>query len=113
MLIRCSFSDYKCSGTDFEPFISDHYGIFYKFNSGKIRNRNYTATSRRSLKSPGKANGLSLNLFLGYPNLSFGFKKSSGIILFISNSTSNPLESLDGVCAELGTETNFKIEQIN
>jgi hypothetical protein len=105
MLIKCSFNGHRCLASDFQEYFSDRFGVCYKFNG------NYY--SRMSLKSPGKTNGLSLDLFLGYPNKSFGFRKSHGAILYIHNSSANPVESLDGISLEVGTETDIRISQEN
>jgi hypothetical protein len=126
MLIQCVYNNHECyPTTDFERHeYSYRYGFCYKFNSGYtsqgLSDDSGEASGRvgpqgkiKTTSSPGRFNGLRLELFLGHPDDSFGFEKSRGLFLFVHNSTIDPAIGAEGISLEIGEETNVIIDQIN
>lgn len=95
MLINCRYNDIPCTKNDFEYFFTLTYGNCYKFNSGK----NFTGdlVKKRATTTPGFNNGLRLELFVGHSNLEYELIRSSGVRLFIHNSSNIPLTVVEGL----------------
>lgn len=110
MFIDCRFNGIPCSVMDFEYFPTLSNGNCYKFNSGKDYMKN--SVQKRSISSPGYSNGLRLELYVGDPSEKYQLTRSSGIRLFIHNSSSIPLTEIEGISLSSGFETDIAIDQV-
>lgn len=104
MLINCRFNSLKCTKDDFELIFVSGIGNCFKFNSGK---------KGKILKSsiPGQKNGLLLEIFTGYLNEEYDHLRSSGVQLFIQNSSNLPFAEFDAINLGTGFETDIWISQ--
>jgi len=82
-LISCRINNYNCTADDFQWKFVHNYGNCYRFNSGT----NYFGrnTELKHISKQGKANGLSIELFIGNPNRISELIETSGIHVFIGN----------------------------
>lgn len=110
MLINCHFNNERCSREDFEFFYSMGSGSCYKFNSGKFNNG--TTYELKKSTSPGRRNGLNLELYTGNVSVFYDLIRSTGIKLFIMNSTSYALTDTEGVLLANGYETDIVIQKV-
>lgn len=106
MLISCSFNLETCNKDHFSHYWSNTYGNCYQFNNGK----NY---SIKSSTNPGKMNGLKLDLYAAKPKSKYSFIKSNGIIIFIHNSSTLPIMTIEGLSLPTGFETDVKIKKVS
>lgn len=67
MIISCYFNGNKCNSSSFDRFYSFEYGNCYTFNK-----KTTTSTSLRTTSKTGPTNGLSLEIFTGYPGNKIG-----------------------------------------
>ena len=115
-ILSCEFNGEQCDYTEFETYNLNDYQKCYRFNSGKFSNG--TTNPIKTTERYGISYGLHLELFLGKsadcPN---PFSKTSGLILYIHNSSYMVTEELmqNGIEIPMGTETNigrnaFKLE---
>jgi hypothetical protein len=109
MLIKCHFTEIRCSANDFYWYYDFNYGNCYTFNSG------YNASGHRvpirTVQKPGRFAGLYLQLFIGRPQSVYLSEFTSGIHLLISNQ-SLPLSLSEGINAKPGTITNVDIRKV-
>ena len=109
ILIYCSLNKIDCSDLDFEWYYSFMSGNCFRFNSGtnaqghKISYRNSTFSGQES----------ALNLFFYLPpSSSTKFPLySTGLTIFINNSTFLPIKLSDGIDVELGKMTNIELKR--
>ncbi|CAF1038483.1 unnamed protein product [Brachionus calyciflorus] len=99
MLLNCNFNFQECNSSNFKYFLSTTYGFCYQFNADK--------SNIRKISSPGKQAGLSLELFIGYPNADYDLYKSYGAHLFIHNSSIIPSSEFEGISLSTGHETDI------
>ena len=109
MLINCRFNNIKCSKDDFETIFVSGIGNCFKFNLGK----NFMEKNNNVLKSsiPGQKNGLILELFTGFLSEEYDLLRSSGILLFVHNSSNLPFNEFDAIKLATGFETDIWISQ--
>lgn len=62
---------------------------------------------------PGRRNGLKLEFYTGKLTLYYDFIRSSGIQIFIHNSSYTPLTDIEGVGLANGVETDIIIKQVH
>ncbi|CAF0707240.1 unnamed protein product [Brachionus calyciflorus] len=103
MLLNCNFNFKECNSSNFKFFLSSIFGFCYQFNADK--------TNIRKVSSPGKQAGLSLELFIGYPNKDYDLYKSYGAHLFIHNSSTIPSSEFDGISLSTGHETDIIVSK--
>ncbi|CAF0942247.1 unnamed protein product [Brachionus calyciflorus] len=103
MLLNCNFNFKGCNSSNFKFFLSSTYGFCYQFNADK--------SNIRKVSSPGKQAGLSLELFIGYPNKDYDLYKSYGAHLFIHNSSTIPSSEYDGISLSTGHETDIVVSK--
>lgn len=113
MLINCYYNNKPCSAKDFKYSYSMSSGSCYTFNSGKFDNG--TTYDLKKSTTPGRRNGLSLELYSG--NFSkqtwqYDFIRSTGIQLYILNSSSYALTDAEGVFLPNGYETDISIQKV-
>jgi hypothetical protein len=109
MLINCRFNNLICTSNDFEYFYSNSKGNCYKFNSGKYANgSNYTI---RQTSSPGRLNALSLELYVPPLSAYYDQVESSGIQVYVHNSSYLPLIDIEGVSLSTGFEVDMVLSQ--
>ncbi|RNA44513.1 Acid-sensing ion channel 2 [Brachionus plicatilis] len=104
MLISCRFNNFKCTKDDFKVMFVAGLGNCYKFNGA-------TKTGIEKTTIPGQKNGLMLELFSGYPNEEYDLIRSSGIQLFIHNSSTIPFVEFDAINLPTGFETDIWISK--
>lgn len=61
--------------------------------------------------SPGRQNALKLELFIGYPSTFYDVIKSSGMQIFVHNSSYFPSFDLEGISVSAGFEYDAVIKQ--
>jgi hypothetical protein len=111
MLVNCRFNNMPCTQNDFEAYYSMGAGNCFKFNSGKYLNEsNYSPLKRAS--TPGRRNGLTLELYSGQPDIIYDLIRTTGIVVFIQNSSYSPLTNVEGVFLANGYETDILIRQV-
>ncbi|RNA06509.1 amiloride-sensitive sodium channel subunit delta [Brachionus plicatilis] len=97
MLVNCQFNRFACTKNDFEYFMLAEFGNCYKFNS--------------DTKTPGKKNGLRLELYTGTLDKDLDLVKSSGIHLFIHNHSTVIFSESDSINLSNGFETDIVVSQ--
>ena len=102
MLLSCKFNLFSCSKNDFKYFFHTQYGNCYSFN---------TENEVKQSIFPGSSYGLSMELFLGDPNLHSEFEMDDGIIIVVHNQSDLPFLNSDRVFVATGTETDIKINR--
>lgn len=112
MLLGCRFNNKKCTKDDFEHIFTFTYGNCYKFNSGKNFYGN-ESVPLKYISSPGKKNGLRLELFIGHSRQDIDILRTTGAHIFIHNSSILPLTDLEGISLAPGFETDVIINQVN
>jgi hypothetical protein len=111
MLVNCRFNNMPCTKNDFESYYSFGAGNCYKFNSGKFFNgSSYSPLKRAS--TPGRRNALTLELYSGQPDIFYDLIQSTGIVVFIQNSSYSPITNAEGVFLANGYETDILIRQV-
>ena len=104
-----NFTD--CDVGDFLWSYDYTYGNCYKFNSGL--NADSKQVPLRNASKPGDTNGLNFLLFnIENPNKysRFNIKKHEGIVMFIHDTTHNPITS-DGIQVPPGANVNIAIKK--
>ncbi|RNA06508.1 amiloride-sensitive sodium channel subunit gamma-like, partial [Brachionus plicatilis] len=107
MLVNCQFNRFVCTKDDFEYFMLPEFGNCYKFNSGKILSKEKILDT----KTPGKKNGLRLELYTGILDKDLDLVKSSGINLFIHNHSTVIFSESDSINLSNGFETDIVVSQ--
>ena len=111
MLVNCRFNNIPCTQNDFEAYYSMGAGNCYKFNSGKYLNGSSYSPLKR-VSTPGRRNALTLELYSGKPDIFYDLIRSTGIVVFIQNSSYSPLTNVEGVFLANGFETDILIKQV-
>ena len=111
MLVNCRFNNIPCTQDDFEAYYSMGAGNCYKFNSGKYLNGSSYSPLKR-VSTPGRRNALTLELYSGKPDIFYDLIRSTGIVVFIQNSSYSPLTNVEGVFLANGFETDILIKQV-
>jgi hypothetical protein len=109
MLISCQFNYNTCDKSDFTYFYSSYYGNCYSFNSGRFENGS-NSTLKKSILA-GKPYGLTIELFIGNPEIDTMLDSDDGIYISIDNQTSVPFTKDNILTAEAGGSTDFIIER--
>ncbi|RNA07701.1 acid-sensing ion channel 2 [Brachionus plicatilis] len=104
MLLSCRFNNFKCTKNDFKIMFVAGLGNCYKFNLA-------TKTGIEKTTIPGQKNGLMLELFSGYLNETYDLIRSSGMQLFIHNSSTIPFAEFDAINLPTGYETDIWISK--
>ena len=108
MLFSCQFNKAVCSEDDFIFFEDPGRGNCYTFNQGNASDGYDIKTVSSSL---GPKTGLTLELFVGNPDIDTYFEFNDGIILSIHNQSFKPFtESLE-LKAGAGAETDFIVSR--
>ncbi|RNA06734.1 amiloride-sensitive sodium channel subunit [Brachionus plicatilis] len=107
MLLNCQFNRFACTKDDFEYFSLAEFGNCYKFNSGK----NSSRAKILDTKTPGKKNGLRLELFTGTLDQDLDLVRSSGIHLFIHNHSAVIFSEYDSINLSNGFEADIVVSQ--
>jgi hypothetical protein len=111
MLVNCRFNNMPCTQNDFESYYSMGAGNCYKFNSGKYLNgSSYSPLKRTS--TPGRRNAFTLELYSGQPDIFYDLIQSTGIVIFIQNSSYSPITNAEGVFLANGYETDIVVRQV-
>ena len=111
MLVNCRFNNMPCSENDFEAYYSMGAGNCYKFNSGKYLNgSNYSPLKR--ISTPGRRNAFTLELYSGQPDIYYDLIRTSGVVVFIQNSSYSPITNAEGVFLANGYETDIVVRQV-
>lgn len=110
MLINCHFNGLACNSSDFEQFYSNNLGNCFQFNS-KYKKGVRSEIRRTSI--PGRRNALTLELYSGKMTLFFDMVRSSGIQMFVHNSSYTPLTDIEGIALATGFETDLVVKQVN
>ena len=111
MLVNCRFNNMPCTQNDFESYYSFGSGNCYKFNSGKYLNgSSYSPLKRTS--TPGRRNALTLELYSGQPDIFYDLIQSTGVVVFIQNSSYSPITNAEGVFLANGYETDIVVRQV-
>ena len=111
----CRFSSIKCANnsngvyTDFHWYYSFDYGNCYQFNVGLDYNNN--SVTLKSSKRQGVTYGLQVQLGPLYSNNQYQTTDSTGMIVFIHNSTFLPTTS-DAVYIETGSSASIEIKKV-
>ena len=100
MLISCSFNWKTCSEKDFKFFFNSIYGSCYSFNAD---------VPPKSVSVQGPDYGLTIELFMGDPNVQTEYELDDGIVVVIHNQTNKPYFNSQRNLVSLGTETDLKI----
>jgi hypothetical protein len=108
MLLFCHFNQKDCSSKDFSWYFSYEYGNCFQFNSG-LNLAGYSIPLKNSTK-PGLDYGFFLILILGNVSNKYVSSLSSGLRVFIHNSSFRPLPE-DGIDIKTGTLTNIAIKK--
>ena len=103
MLVSCYFNYKACNSSDFTYFYNPLYGNCYKFN--------YDASNPNTISLPGLFYGLTLELFLGNPQIETHNHFHDGVLLSIINQTGEPFSQGDTVKAAGGAETDFIVNR--
>ena len=111
MLVNCRFNNIPCTQNDFESYYSLSGGNCYKFNSGKFFNGSSYSPLKR-VSTPGRRNALTLELYSGQPDIYYDLIRSTGIVVFIQNSSYSPITNAEGVFLANGFETDILIRQV-
>jgi hypothetical protein len=109
MLLTCSYAQKACTENDFTHFFHPTFGNCFTFNKG-FRDNGSTMDIVESYVS-GPDFGLSIELFLGDPNVQTQYQFNDGIIVVIHNQTSMPLLNGDRVLVSTGHETDVKVNR--
>ncbi|RNA37539.1 acid-sensing ion channel 1 isoform X2 [Brachionus plicatilis] len=109
MLINCRFNTLSCSKNDFEEIYLPSFGKCYKFNSGRSLNGSKVEIKRVSV--PGLFFGFRLELFIGSSDHELDLISSSGLRLFIHNSSTVPYANFDAIDLPVGHQTNIAVSQ--
>jgi hypothetical protein len=104
MLLNCRFNLMPCDKSQFEYFHTSSNGNCYKFNSGVGLNGSQLDSLYSS--NPGRRYGLTLELFTGYMS-SLDLIKTSGIQMFVHNSSSQPIIDAQGIGLSVGYHTDI------
>jgi hypothetical protein len=102
MLLQCNFNWISCDADDFTYFFDNTYGNCFTFNS-----KNETNQSRL----PGPNYGLSVDFFVGDPDIHSKYEFAYGIIVIVHNQTAKPILNSDRTLASTGAETDLKISR--
>lgn len=103
MLLNCKFNDITCGVKDFEPIYYRSLGNCFKFSAFKNSSR---------ISTPGRLNGLRLELFLGVPSPNYTLISSTGAYIFVTNTSSRFLSNKEGVTVSAGFETDIMVSQV-
>ncbi|RNA20774.1 acid-sensing ion channel 1 isoform X2 [Brachionus plicatilis] len=109
MLISCRFNTLSCSQNDFEEIYLPSFGKCYKFNSGKSLNGSKAEIKRVSV--PGLFFGFRLELYIGSSDHELDLISSSGLRLFIHNSSTVPYANYEAIDLPVGHQTNIAVSQ--
>lgn len=101
MLLSCTFNTFPCNSSYFTKINISKYGPCYFFNRNTI-------TSLKSEK-PGRNFGLSLELYIGAPNMQPPWISTNGIVVAVSNRTSKPVFAEEEIKVKGGQETNLML----
>ena len=111
MLVNCRFNNMPCTQNDFESYFTFTSGNCFKFNSGKYLNgSNYSPLKRAS--TPGRRNGFTLELYSGQPDIFYDLIRTTGVVVYIQNSSYSPLTNVEGVFLANGYETDIVVTQV-
>ncbi|CAF0900901.1 unnamed protein product [Brachionus calyciflorus] len=101
MLISCFYGGVKCSSSDFKRSYSFEYGSCYTFNSKGDKKTSKTGIS----------NGLTMEIFTGFPSRQDYFIENQGIYLAVHNNSQNPIPKYEGIRLPVGFSSNVAVKR--
>lgn len=110
MLISCTFNGRTCNTSYFITRPTRNYGVCYVFNTSAI----YVTSGQNASKSArtGKAYGLNMELFVGFPDEQPFWVPTVGVVMAIHNRTTRPLVSEEGFKLLTGQQTNIMFNRL-
>lgn len=109
MMLTCRYNYDSCDLNDFTYFYNVMYGNCFTFNAGKSDNGSQIPNKKLSVA--GAQYGLTLELFLGDPDVQKKYESTSGIIISVHNQSNIPPLNEDRILASAGFETDIKISR--
>ena len=100
MLLQCNFNWISCNSDDFDYFFDPLYGNCYTFNQKSIS---------REGRLPGPNYGLSVDFFVGNPNMDSKYEMNDGIIVVVHNKSTMPLLNNDRILVGTNAEIDLKV----
>lgn len=98
MLISCHFNGMSCKNTDFRPFISFEYGSCFQF-----------IPKPSKIGRIGPTSGLTLELFIGYPQIHDYLSEIRGLYLAVHNMSKEVMTKYEGMKIPVGKATDIGI----
>lgn len=109
ILISCYYNHQVCSMEDFKYFYDKLIGNCYTFNSGVASNG--TKTDIKQSPQAGFEYGLTIEIFVGNPDIETLYEYNDGLIISIHNQSRQPNLNSDRIYVSVGSETDIKISR--
>lgn len=108
ILLSCSFGLSSCSAADFQWYYDKYYGNCYRFNAGF--NSSNQPIPRVTQISPGRDQGLKIEIFSGFEDTSNAYDSGNGILVKASSFATYFQEDY-GLGLTPGTKNNVIIQK--